>query len=217
MVFSFRKYKILKRYNQYRAVGKELNNKILDRFLDRTVFLKSGKLLGLVKKDIFIIDRELEQYALMDFAINEYRTDGINAVELYKEKVTIDNPIENNILEALIQSYTSLFKIVDVRRKENTIVLGDIFNNFREPIALYDKGFSQTAYVGQLIFIRVVTLEEFNIGSGFAFVFPGELQDYLLKQYKFMLSQVKSSSESIRKFIAFFKLYRQHGSEISFQ
>jgi hypothetical protein len=113
-MFFFTKNKILKKYKNYREVGKELNQKIIDRYVGREVFLLSGKYLGLVKKDALMFDNESETVALMDFSINECRINGKTAVELYKEKVKVDNDIETEILDGLISSYTSSIEIIDI-------------------------------------------------------------------------------------------------------
>ena len=117
-MFFFTKNKDIKKYKSYREVGKELNQKIIDRYVGREIILLSGKYLGLVKKDALMFDNESETVALMDFAINECRINGKTAVELYKEKVRVDNDIETEILNALIKSHTSLFKITSVKRSE---------------------------------------------------------------------------------------------------
>jgi hypothetical protein len=216
MVFFLKKRKIIRTYDQYREIGKELNSKIFDRYVDRNVFLKCGKLLGLVKRDTFIIDEELDTIALMDFSLNEYQINGKSAVELYKENVLLDNTIEENTINALIRSYTSIFEIIDVKRHKYSIVLNDILNSGSDPIELIDKGFSLTASVGLNLFLRVIPLDEFNMNGGFGFAFQGDLREYLLKEYKYLVKQIKSSSESLKRFIVFFKLNKQHGIEIRF-
>jgi hypothetical protein len=212
------KYNINK-YKKYREVGKILNHKIIDRFIGRDIILLSGKYLGLVslvKKNTLIFDNESETAALMDFAINEYQTNGINAVQLYKDKVILKNDIEVEILDALVKSYTSLFKITNIKRNETKLILSDVLNKNNEQIEIIDIGFSQTARAGLLIFLRIVPFADFNITGGYGFPFNGDLEEYLLKEYKHLVKQIKSSSESIKRFVSFFKLYRRHGIKTGF-
>jgi len=73
------KYNTLRKYKKYREVGKALNHKIIDCFVDRDTIILSGKYLGLVslvKKNTLIFDNESETAALMDFAINEINING---------------------------------------------------------------------------------------------------------------------------------------------
>ena len=215
-MFFFTKNKILKKYKNYREVGKELNQKIIDRYVGREVFLLSGKYLGLVKKDALMFDNESETVALMDFSINECRINGKTAVELYKEKVRVDNDIETEILDGLINSYTSLFKITNIKRSEKKLILADLLKNNDNPIEIIDIGFSQTAASDFLIFLRIVPFADFNITGGFGFPFDEDLEEELLKEYKHIAKRVKSSDESIKRYVAFFKLHKRHGIETDF-
>lgn len=54
------------------------------------------------------------------------------------------------------------------------------------------------------------------MSGGFGFAFNIDLEEYLLKEYEHVAKRVKSSSESLKKFVAFFKLYRRYGLEIDF-
>lgn len=215
-MFFLTKYKTLRKYKKYREIGKELNHKIIDRFIDRDIMLKSGKYLGLVKRDALIFNSELESTALMDFAINEFETNGKNAVQLYKEKVMLENDIEGEILDALLKSYTTFCKITDIKRKRNTLILTDLLNINCEPIEIIDIGFSQTAAAGFLMFLRVVPFDDFKMTGGIGFIFYGDLEEYLIKEYRHMAKLVKSSNDSIKRYVAFNKLYRRHGIEILF-
>jgi hypothetical protein len=218
-MFFLTKHKTLSKYKKYRDVGKVLNHKIIDRFVGRDIILLSGKYLGLVslvKQNALIFDNESETAALMDFAINEYQINGNNAVHLYRDKVVLENNIERKILDALLKSYTSLFKITNIKRQLNTLILTDLLNINCEPIEIIDIGFSQTAVAGFLMFLRIVPFPDFNITGGFGFAFKDDLEEYLIKEYKHLAKRVKSSSESIKRYVVFFKLYRRHGLETGF-
>jgi hypothetical protein len=212
----FTKNKNLKKYKSYREVGKVLNDKIIERYMSREIVLLSGKYLGIVRKDNLIFDNESESVALMDFVINECRINGKTAIELYKEKVKVDNDIETDILDGLISSYTSLFKITNVNRSEKKLILADVLKNNDNTIEIIDIGFSQTAAIGLLFFTRLVPLADFNITGGFGFPFNGGSEETLLKEYKQIAKRVKSSDESIKRYVAFFKLYKKHGMETGF-
>ena len=215
-MFFFTKNKTLKKYKSYRAVGKELNDKIIERYMSREIVLLSGKYLGIIRKDNLIFDNESESVALMDFVINECRINNKTTVELYKEKVTVDNDIENEILDGLINSYTSLFKITCINRSEKKLILADVLKNNDNPIEIIDIGSSQTAAPGLLIFTRLVPLPDFNITGGFGFPFKEESEEILLKEYKQITKRVRSSDESIKRYVAFFKLFKRHGIETDF-
>jgi len=216
MIF-LRKDRTISKYRKYREVGKALNHKIIDRYINKEIILHSGKLLYLIKRDTLITDDELDITALMDFSINEYQINGKKAVQLYKDKVMLENDIEEEILDALIKSYTSLFKIADIKQKDSKLILADLLNKNRDTIEIIDMGFSQTAFPGLLIFLRIVPLPDFNITGGFGFAFHGDLEEYLLNEYKHFVKYVKSPRESIKRYVAFFKLYGRCGIESEFR
>jgi len=214
-MFFLTKHKILKKYKEYRETGKILNQKIIDRYVDREILSLSGKYLGLIKKGVCIFNDESDTVSLMDFAINECRINGKKAVELYNEKVRIDNAIEAEILNGLIKSFTSLFKIVTIKRGEKKLILDDVLNNI-DPIELIDIGFSQTAIPGALIFLRIIPFADINISGGIGFLFHGISEEILLKEYRQIAKRVKSSEESLKRYVAFFKLYKRYGLQIGF-
>ena len=63
------------------------------------------------------------------------------------------------------------------------------------------------------MFTRIVPLKDFNMTLGVSFVFPGTLEEYLLRKYKILGKKVKSSRESVKRFVAFHKLSKTKGIE----
>ena len=207
---------IVKKYKIYRKTCKELNSKIIKTCLKSDVFIKSARLLGFAHGDTLIFDNESEMDVLMDFALHEYRVNNKNTIEIYREKIGGQNKIEKEILDALISSYTSLFKITSICENENTLVLYDILNK-KDNIRLIDIGLSTTTIPGLLLFIRLVGLKDFSMTSGISFVFPENLEVYLLKRYKRLSRKVKSESASIKRFISFFRLSKTDGIEVRYE
>ena len=207
---------LMKKYKTYRKIGKELNHKIMDACLDRDVLMRSARLLGIARGDTFVFDSEDETSVLMDFALNEYRVNNKNTIEIYREKVGWQNEIEKDILDALLSSYTSLFKVTSIFEAENALLLNDILNK-KDNIKLIDIAFSKTAIPGLLLFIRLVPFKDFNMTSGVSFVFPSDLEEYLLRRYKKLSKKVKSDSDSIKRFISFFRLNKTDGIKVRYR
>lgn len=101
---------------------RELHEKIMQTSLDRTVFIKAARLLGIARGDTLILENEDELGPLMDFALHEYKVNNKNTIEIYKEEAVSLNETEKEILDALLLSYTSLFKIVSISKKENLLL-----------------------------------------------------------------------------------------------
>ncbi|KCZ71286.1 hypothetical protein ANME2D_02488 [Candidatus Methanoperedens nitroreducens] len=206
---------IIEEYKEYRKISKELNHKIIDTCLDPDVFIKAARLLGAARGDTLILDNEDELNILMDFALREYKVNKQNTVEIYREKIGWENDIEKEILDAFISSYTSLFKIISISRAEKSLILEDILNK-KGDIKIIDLSLSKTAVPGFLVFIRIIPFKDFNMSAGILFAFYGELEKYLLKKYKLLSKKVKSDSDSVKRFVSFYKLSKTDGIEVRY-
>lgn len=188
----------------------------MDSCLDRDVLMRSARLLGVARGDTFVFDSEDETSVLMDFALNEYRVNNKNTIEIYREKIGWQNEVEKDILHALLSSYTSLFKVASISEAENTLLLNDILNK-KDNMKIIDIAFSKTAIPGLLLFIRLIPFKNFNMTSGVSFVFSGDLEEYLLRRYKKLSKKVKSASDSIKRFVSFYKLSKTSGIEVRYE
>ena len=207
---------LVEKYKTYRNIGKELNHKIMDTCVSRDVLMGSARLLDIVREDTLIFGSKDETNILMDFVLNEYQVNNKNAIEIYREKVGWQNEIEKGILDALLSSHTSLFKVISVSKAENTLFLSDLLNK-RDNIKLIDIAFSETAIPGLLLFIRLVPFKDFNMTSGVSFIFPGHLKRYLLRRYKKLSRKVKSDRDSIKRFASFYRLSETDGMEVRYE
>ncbi len=206
---------LIEEYKKYRQIGMELNQKIMEVSNDLipNALLKSAKLLNLVNKDgTLIFDSEYETHILMDFMITEYQTKERRVVEIYKEKIGGENDIENEILDGLIASYTSLFKVVSTSKKEKTLTLYNILNK-QDTVEIIDINLSNTATPNFLVFLKVIPLKYFNMNSGILFIFQSALEKRILNKYKLFRKSVRTSSSSIKRFIAFHKINKIYGLE----
>lgn len=196
---------LIEKYKTYRKIGMELNHKMMKTCLSLDALKNSAELLGIARGDVFLFDTEDETSVLMDFALNEYRVDDKNTVEIYREKIGGKNEIEKETLGALLSSYTSLFKIASISREESTLILNDILNK-KDSIRLMDISLSKSAAPGLLLFTRLLSFKDFNMTSGVSFVFPGDLEGHLLEEYEKLSKKVGGDSDSIKRFVSFFLL-----------
>ncbi|MHA1492234.1 MAG: DUF6398 domain-containing protein [Promethearchaeota archaeon] len=202
------KESFISKYKNYRKIGMELNQKIIDSCLSHEVVKDASNLLGISNKDHINLDNGIKTNILLDFALNDYKVNNKNAVEIYREKSGLQNKIEKEILEALISSHTSLFEIKNVLIREKIIFLNDVLKK-RDNIRLIDISLSQAVYPGLLLFTRLVSLKEFNMTSGVNFIFPNGLERYLVDEYKTLSSDVKPEDIPKNRYITFFKLYKE--------
>ncbi len=113
------------RYNEFRAIGKELNTKLF-RELSGTDIRIAARTLGVLKKNALALGSEAEMDRFSDFAINDYRDrDGNNSVQRYLERSSKEmNPTEATILSSLLVAKASLY----ARRDAATVRLSDLLN-----------------------------------------------------------------------------------------
>lgn len=206
---------IIEQYKQYRKAGMQLNNRMIQR-TDRDLFIKAAALLNMLKGDTIVFKEDYECEVLMDFIINERINGNKSVAETFLQSQDLKNDIEKDILNALISSYTSLFKIESIDRNEKLILLKDILNE-RDEIKLIDIGFSETASLEMLLFIRIVSFEHFNMTSGISFLFSADQEEYLLRRYRRMKRKYKTQDEAIARFVTFFELNKTNGLFVKYQ
>ncbi len=197
-------------YETYRAVGQQLNNKILDAYSDRELILNSAETLGIEHdgRDI-LYDFESDMTVHFEFMLYEYRRDGETAAERYYEAERWDSSTERTVLEATIEAETSLFEIDAINEDDNRLEMTDMLNN-GGAISILDINLSQTAEPDVLLFFRPVSYDEFTVTSGVSFPFPKDETERLLSEYERRVDS-DSQSASMERFIAFYDLYRDHG------
>ncbi|CAJ36676.1 hypothetical protein [Methanocella arvoryzae] len=203
---------LIAKYNLYRKKNKELNNKLIQSCLDRETILKAAELLGMVENGKIMLEDVQESDVLMDFALNDCLKDGKTAVERYANKVGGADEIEQEILEGLRSSYTSLFKEAAVSRENRTVDLDDVLGN-RGRIQIIDNGLSMSYSWNTLLFLRIVPLKSFSMTSGIFFAFDQKTENRMLRAYENFYQRIPADTEDIRRFAAFFKTNRIFGKQ----
>ncbi len=205
----------IERYKEYRSEGQELNEKLLDTLTDDEL-MEAARFLGMTEErddeEFLHHEGELDMAIHSDFAIHEIERDGTTALERYYQTERWDTEIEREILEALRESYTSLFEIEEVHPDDRVLALHDVLGQGESPIELTDLKLSQTAESDALIFFRPVRFEELTITSGFMFPFESEYKDHLLSVHQQVLDKTESRPEAARRFYVFYRMYQKYGS-----
>jgi len=201
----------IKEYKLYRQAGKQLNSKIVSS-VPKPVFLRAVKLLGMYSENNLFLESDDELSYAMDFAINDIKMKDKTVAESYQSNVGGENMLEEQILAALVLSYTSLFRVVKTNIEKHTIILYDILNN--SDIEIIDYHFSMTLYRDVLLFCRILGIGNFNMTSGIGFVYPAGLERYLLSEYEKWKKKMKGHSDNIVRFVSFFRLYMTDGIDV---
>ncbi len=205
----------IEQYKEYRTEGQELNEKLLDTLTDDEL-IETARFLGMTEEqggeEVIYHEGELDMAIQSDFAIHEIERDGTTALERFYHGERWNTQTEREILEALRDSYTSLFEIEEVFPDERLLVLHDILGQGESLIELTDLKLSQTAESDALIFFRPIRFDEMTITSGFMFPFESRYKDHLISVHQQVLDKTSSRPESARRFYIFYRMYQKYGS-----
>ncbi len=173
------------------------------------------RVLGIAQGRQIILENEEEINFVIDFYLHEFLSNGQTMLERYRADHSDLEPIEITYLDAAKASYTSLFKIIDLKPTESSVTVIDLLSLSDQPISVLNINLSKTAKPGYVIFSRLLPNERFNSFSGMFAVFDEGSDKALLKRYKVMTRRVKSDRESVQRFVACFKLNRVLGKAIA--
>jgi hypothetical protein len=155
----------LTRYQQLRRVGLELNTR-LTKTLSKSELDEGGRKLGILQRDVLVLDTEDEIAVLMDYCLHDVRRHGATAVERYlaapPAAVGADEMV---LLQALRQARFSLFA-VESSEPGVGVHVRDLLRD--EPLFLVDVGLSRSAAVGLVLAARVMAPEGIGMTTGAA-------------------------------------------------
>ncbi|MBI3618691.1 hypothetical protein HY213_01500 [Candidatus Peregrinibacteria bacterium] len=204
----------LRAYRKYRALQLSLNGDILEKEGSKELFDEAVAYLELWRSGILVFESESECDLVQDFFLNESPdAEGTTCVERYAENHGPHDRDRHIVLDAMMRSRTSLFRIeaADPRRAE--IHLRDVLNG--ELINVIDIGLSQSAEVGVLLFGRVLSFPRFRMLSGASMIFPPEERDSLAAIVETILQRSCSREEKSRRiFRKFFQRNRTRGMKV---
>lgn len=156
---------ILARYKHLRAIGRQLNDKLVKR-LGKDVLDEAGKKLGILQGGTLVFNFEDETSVLMDYCLYDVRRKGHNAVEQYLLDALPDpESDEMACLRAMQHPVYSVFLVESVLSGFG-VTVRDLLSN--KTIVIVDIGFGDTAEAGVLFASRLLFHEGFAMTTGAA-------------------------------------------------
>ena len=202
---------LLEKYKEYRKIQVELHRKIIDKCVGAEVYNKSAEMMGIVKNNEIILESNYESDAIFDFNVYESKKQGKNSVSQYIESAKETTVQEDELLTAMVKSYTRLYEVVERDEEKGIVLLKGAFDDSNELLKVIDIGFSKTLDKNKLVFTRLIQLDEFCMTSGLGFIFSANHKQYLFKRSRKFMKKINSGDEYIDRFIAFFQLNRSDG------
>lgn len=201
----------IEKYVKMREAGMAVNSKLM-KYVSKEMMNHAVKLLGIrMQGNTILFDSEEETSYLMNFLLFDYKVNSKNTVQVYQESHMANTEIENEAINSMRFSYSSLFEVTSIRGF--TVRLRDLFRETDKPIKLIDVAFSMTASPGTLLFIRLVPVGDRYMTSGVSFIFRKEIKQYLLRRYRKISKKIQTGDQDMKRYIAFFKLNKECGQE----
>ena len=185
---------IISRYKRLRAVGRNLNHKLVQR-LSTDVLHEGGRKLGILQRGTLVFNSEDETSILMDYCLYNVRRKGRNAVEQYLiDSAPEPESDEMACLRAMQRAVYSLYVVESVIR-EFGVTVRDLLSN--ENIVIVDVGFGSTAKPGLVFASRLLFHDGIVMTGGAALpisVLPDEQRESMTK----MLAQAAAPDDEGR-------------------
>lgn len=194
----------------------ELNRKLRERLTKDHIF-QAAELLGMVDaKGSIIFDREDAANALTELAVHEPVSSGEAFRAIASSQMNL-SPSENKVLDAYKDSYTSLLRIRSRSIEKGTAVLEDLLHPDNPEITVMDLRLSRFTTEGLLLFTRIMTVDGLTVTAGPDFMFPANIDGYLLQRGKKIAKKSGLTDPGVRSFVAFNELHKTDGIRVVYK
>jgi hypothetical protein len=203
----------LAKYKHLRQISKEYLSGLVSSSRRPEVDLKEiGRFFGIYKSGTMMFHDETEVSVMMDFTICERLYNGKSLIDIEMESANDLDANRMTILTAFRDGYTSLFEVLETRKKENTIRMYDLLRDNDKEII--DINLSQTVDKKRLLFLRYIDFQEFSMSSGLSFVYGSSQKETLLRRYRTEIRTRFKIDKPITRFLIFHRLNQQFGQEV---
>lgn len=168
-------------------------------------------------------------YVLLEQRVNKYKA---YEIFLEEQKEAEEIALLSKFVPSFENSYTSLFRIIDVDVEEGIIYFDDVLGvNEGQEIAIIDKTLTDTIdknpiNMNFLMFFRFVPfLGDFidlnddedtlkGMSAGYIYFFEPQEERTIIKEYQKMADKVRVSKSSSKRQIAFTELDKKYGKKL---
>lgn len=156
---------VLARYRRLRAVGLDLNNRLVAR-LSKDALYEGGRRLGILHGGTLVFETEDEASVLMDYCLYDVRKNGRNAIEQYLiDSQPEPEADEMDCLRSMQHAIYSLFVVESVERGLGVIVR-DLMS--QQVFLVVDLGLSSSADPGLVFASRLLHYDGYSMTGGAA-------------------------------------------------
>jgi len=182
---------LITRYQQLRAVCRELNKRMMER-LTKDILHEGGRKLGLLRDNVFVFNDEVETAVLSDYCLYYVRRRGCNVVEqYYRDNPPAPGTDERVCLHAMRNTIHSLFRVDEVE-PDVALAVTDLATD--DHFLLVDIGFSESAEPGLILLTGLLQFDDFAATRGAPLVM-GMLRSKEAEEFCAKWKEVSSSRD----------------------
>lgn len=209
-------------YKDIRAAGMAMSNKVVKAtsHLDFNPIRIAKRMTLPVVGRTLVFDGEVAQNAYFDFWSHECRVNGKNLLEHVDPMAAGLDTLETEFLQAARHARTSFFQIEEIDPSKPQLRLRDLLEPDRPDVWLTDIGSSDSMRrlgIKPAVFIRLITVREFVMTSGFSFGFEPEFVPGILQAFRQKMKKVSPDALAEARFVFFFNKHKQCGIDQSYQ
>jgi hypothetical protein len=171
---------ILARYRRWRAVGEQLNTKLV-KSLGKHDIDEAGRRLGLLRNGVLYIDTEDVATVLMDYAIHHVRRNGQNAIDRYLAQTPPADPEQLAWLKAIGAVRHRILQVKEVYRGFGMRVC-DVFRDETE--LLIDVNFSHSVERHEMLASHIYFFDGYWVTTGASLPFTPDVFRELISEFE---------------------------------
>ncbi len=205
----------MQQYLSIRQRAQNLSNDIFRRYTS-LIIPNAARDLGFVNGRVITVDETTEDLnLLMSYALFYYTIKGKTLLQMYKEEAGAElDEVDIRILDAKISSKVGFFKVISRQPQTYTLTLRPLGQKDVSDIMVTDIGFSASAVIGLVIYLRIIEIDDLAMTAGFTFAFPEKHETYILRNYQSVGRTFNVNNKDCQEFLGVRKLSQSHGNTV---
>ncbi|MFK7905339.1 MAG: hypothetical protein AB8B69_09455 [Chitinophagales bacterium] len=201
----------VERYRYYRKATDSLMEKI-NVYLEDEIIRRVARTMGLENSKGQVIMDEIGLIIAVASAAMDYRVKGKTAIEKYYDERGAENDEEELLLNGLLNTYDSLFRVEEIDKPNSSMVLYDLMN--KNEIILTDIGMTKSMASfshEMLLFCKVLQIGDLWMTGGYSLPFVSGFEKLYASKYYSIVKKIKTKNPKIKRAAAFYQLYKKYG------
>lgn len=153
---------MLDSYLRRRTAGTRVSDRLVKSLSAKTIQHAASE-LGLMHKNVIVLDSQEQEDILLDFVIHSCRVEGKTAAQLYYDTAGPHTAEDRETLESMMKGYYTFVSVLKADPGLG-ITAWDVFRE--EQIDIVDIGLSYSANTNQIFASRLFPFDEYRIFAG---------------------------------------------------